>query len=55
MNTEIENIANTLKGVACILSSMSEVPQGSMVWNEFAMHLLCDSIEECVKKLEELA
>lgn len=55
MNVEIEKIANSLKGVASVLSTMSEVPEGSMIWNEWALHLLYKELDENVKKLEEIA
>ena len=38
MFIEIEKIANSLKGVASVLSTMSEVPKGSMIWNEWALN-----------------
>ena len=55
MNIEIEKVANSLKGVASVLSTMSEVPEGSMIWNEWALHLLYKELEESIKKLEEIA
>ncbi|MBE5879064.1 MAG: hypothetical protein E7288_03695 [Lachnospiraceae bacterium] len=55
MNVEIEKIANSLKGVASVLSTMSEVPEGSMIWNEWALHLLYKELDENIKKLEEIA
>lgn len=54
MNVEIEKIANSLKGVASVLSTMSEVPEGSMIWNEWALHLLYKELDENIKKLEEM-
>lgn len=55
MNVEIEKIANSLKGVASILSTMSEVPEGSMIWNEWALYLLYKELDENIRKLEEIA
>ena len=55
MNIEIEKVANSLKGVASVLSTMSEVPEGSMIWNEWALHLLFKELDENIKKLEEIA
>ncbi len=55
MNIEIEKVANSLKGVASVLSTMSEVPEGSMIWNEWALHLLYKELEGNIKKLEEMA
>ena len=55
MNIEIEKVANSLKGVASVLSTMREVPEGSMIWNEWALHLLYKELEENIKKLEEIA
>lgn len=54
MYVEIEKIANSLKGVASVLSTMSEVPEGSMIWNEWALHLLYKELDENIKKLEEM-
>ena len=55
MNIEIEKVVNSLKGVASVLSTMSEVPEGSMIWNEWALHMLYKELEENIKKLEEIA
>lgn len=55
MNVEIEKIINSLKGVASVLSTMSEVPDGSMIWNEWALHLLYKELDENIKKLEMIA
>lgn len=55
MNIELEKIANSLKGVASVLSTMSEVPEGCMIWNEWAMHLLYKELSENIEKLEEIA
>lgn len=55
MNIEIEKVTNSLKGVASVLSTMSEVPEGSMIWNEWALHLLYKELKENIKKLEEIA
>ena len=55
MNIEIEKIANSLKGVASVLSTMSEIPKGSMIWNEWALHLLYKELDENIKMLEEIA
>lgn len=55
MNVEIEKIINSLKGVASVLSTMSEVPNGSMIWNEWALHLLYKELDENIKKLETIA
>ncbi len=55
MFIEIEKIANSLKGVASVLSTMSEVPEGSMIWNEWALHLLYKELDENIKKLEKIA
>ena len=55
MNIEIEKVTNSLKGVASVLSTMSEVPEGSMIWNEWALHMLYKELEENIKKLEEIA
>ena len=55
MNIEIEKVANSLKGVASILSTMSEVPDGSMIWNEWALHLLYKELDENIRRLEEIA
>lgn len=55
MNIEIEKIANSLKGVASVLSTMSEVPEGSMIWNEWALHLLYKELDDNIKKLEVIA
>lgn len=48
-------IANSLKGIASILATMSEVPKGSMIWSEWAMHLLYKELSEDIEKLEEIA
>lgn len=55
MNIEIEKIANSIKGVASVLSTMSEVPEGSMIWNEWALHLLYKELDENIRKLEDIA
>ena len=55
MNIEIEKIANSLKGVASVLSTMSEVSEGSMIWNEWALYLLYKELDEDIRKLEEIA
>lgn len=55
MFIEIEKIANSLKGVASVLSTMSEVPKGSMIWNEWALHLLYKELDEDIKELEKIA
>ena len=55
MNVEIEKIANSLKGVASVLSTMGEVPEGSMIWNEWALYLLYKELDEDIKKLEEIS
>lgn len=55
MNIEIEKIVNSLKGVASVLSTMSEVPEGSMIWNEWALYLLYKELDEDIRKLEEIA
>ena len=55
MNIEIEKVANSLKGVASVLSTMSEVPDGSMIWNEWALHLLYKELDENIRRLEEIA
>lgn len=55
MNIEVEKITNSLKGVASVLSTMSEVPEGSMIWNEWALHLLYKELDENIRKLEEIA
>ena len=55
MNIEIEKVANSLKGVASVLSTMSEVPDGSMIWNEWALHLLYKELDENIIRLEEIA
>lgn len=54
MNVEIEKIANSLKGVASVLSTMSEVPEGSIIWNEWALYLLYKELDEDIRKLEEI-
>ena len=54
MNIEIEKVVNLLKGVASVLSTMSEVPKGSMMWNEWALHLLYKELDENIRKLEEM-
>lgn len=54
MNIEIEKIANSLKGIASVLSTMSEVPKGSMIWNEWALLLLYKELDENIKKLEAI-
>ena len=48
-------MTNSLKGVASVLSTMSEVPEGSMIWNEWVLHLLYKELKENIKKLEEIA
>ena len=55
MDIEMEKIANSLKGIASILSAMGEVPKGSMIWSEWAMHLLYKELSEDIEKLEEIA
>lgn len=55
MNIELEKVTNSLKGVASVLSTMSEVPDGSMIWNEWALHLLYKEVAENIEKLEEMA
>ena len=54
MNIEIEEIANSLKGVASVLSTMSEGAEGSMIWNEWALYLLYKELDEDIRKLEEI-
>ena len=54
MNVEIEKIANSLKGVASVLSTMGEVPEGSIIWNEWALYLLYKELDEDIRKLEEI-
>lgn len=51
---EIEEIANSLKGVASILSTMSEATDGSIIWNEWAIYLLYKELNEDIKKLETI-
>lgn len=51
----MEEITNSLKGVASVLSTMSEVPNGSMIWNEWALHLLYKELAEDIEKLEQIA
>ena len=55
MHMQLEIIANSLKGVASILSMMSEVPEGTFVWNEWAMELLYKELSLNIEKLEEIA
>ena len=38
-----------------MLSTMSEVPEGSMIWNEWALYLLYKELDEDIRKLEEIA
>lgn len=52
MKIELEKIVNSLKGVASVLSTMSEIPEGSMIWNEWALHLLYKELNEDINKLE---
>lgn len=54
MNLEIEKVTNSIKGVAGMLSAMSEVADGSMIWNEWVLYLLYKDLSECIEKLEEL-
>lgn len=54
MNIQLEKITNSLKGVASVLSTMSEVPDGSMIWNEWALHLLYKELAENIEKLEAI-
>ena len=55
MFIEIGKIVNSLKGVASVLSTMNEVAEGSMIWNEWAFHLLYKELDEDIRKLEEIA
>jgi len=54
MYIEIEKITNSLKGVASVLSTMSEVPNGSMIWNVWALHLLYRELALDIEKLEKI-
>ncbi len=54
MNIELEKITNSLKGVASVLSTMSEIPDGSMIWNEWALYLLFKELSEIIYKLEDI-
>lgn len=49
MYIEMEETTNSLKGVASVLSTMSEVPNGSMIWN------LYKELAEDIEKLEQIA
>lgn len=51
---EFEKIIHSLKGISCILATMSEVKQNGMQWNEWALQLLNNELIECIKNLEEL-
>lgn len=55
MYVQLEIIANSLKGVASIISTMSEVPDGSFVWNEWAMGLLYKELSKNIEQLEKIA
>lgn len=55
MNVEIEKITNSLKGIASILFALSEVPKGTIIWNEWAMYLLNKELSEDIEKLEKIA
>lgn len=55
MDAKLEKIANSLKGIASILSTMSEVPRGSITWNEWALHLLYEELDEDIRTLEAIA
>lgn len=55
MYMQLEIIANSLKGVASIISAMSEVPEGTFVWNEWAMDLLYKELSTNIEKLEKIA
>lgn len=46
MYIEMEETTNSLKGVASVLLTMSEVLNGSMIWNEWALHLLYKELAE---------
>lgn len=51
---KLENVTNALKGVASVLATMSEVSGGSMIWNEWALHILYEDVRECVEELESI-
>lgn len=55
MQIELEKIIHSLKGVASILSIMSEIPKGNLLWQEWAFQLLLDILSRCIKSLEEMA
>ena len=52
MNVRMERITNSLKGVASMLATMSEVPMGNMIWNEWALNLLYKELAESIYELE---
>lgn len=55
MNVELEEIGNRLKGVASVLSIMSECPKGDIAWSEWALQLLHNELAACIGELEDLA
>lgn len=55
MNVELEEIGNRLKGVASVLSMMSECPKGDITWSEWALQLLHNELAGCIGELEEIA
>lgn len=55
MHVGIEKVANSLKGVASIIASMSEVPAGGIIWNEWALDLLNKELTESIEQLEKIA
>lgn len=51
---EYEKILNSLKGISSILTTMSEVPNGGIQWNDFALLLLNKELQECIAKMEDM-
>ena len=53
MDIGMEECIDKLKGIACILSIMSEATDVNMIWNNWALYLLYREMYENIKKIEE--
>ena len=51
---ELEKTTNEIKGVAGVLLMMSEIPEGTYQWSEWAHYNLFLRLEVCIEKLEAI-
>lgn len=52
MDTEEEKLIGSLKGIASIIFMMNEVPEGGILWNEYAKQMLCEKLRKNIEILE---